>query len=123
MPFRPKDGVVPTVVGQDGNTYYLLGQSATGAFPSYSSANAYIGAVNQQTSSTSNASGEPVTISLQPNGTQTAATPVSGFRTTTVSAANSSTSGLNLVQATVTVTWVIRGTTNSYTLYALRSPD
>ena len=118
LPFNPKAGVVPAVVGQDGVTYYLLGQASTGSPPSYDTSNNYIGAANQQTSN------EPVTISLQPNGSATAATPVTGTRTITVSAAPSLlTLGLDLVRATVTVTWTIRGTTNTYTLYALRSPD
>lgn len=120
LPFRPKDGIVPTVTGQDGNTYYPLGQSATASSPSYDSNNAYTGAANQQTSSTYNSNGEPVTLALQPNGTSTALTPVTGFRTTTVSVANAT---LSLVRVTVTVTWTTRGQTNSYTLYALRSPD
>ena len=123
LPFNPKAGIVPAVVGQDNNTYYLLGLATTATPPSYDSSNNYIGGANQQTSSTFNSSGEPVTISLQPNGNATAATPVNGFRTTTISAAPSSTPGLCLMNATVTVTWNIRGTTNTYTLYALRSPD
>ena len=114
LPFRPKDGIVPTVVGQDGNTYYLLGQSVSGATPSYDKNNAYIGAANAQTSS------EAVTLALQPNGTSTALTPVTGTRTTTVSVANAT---LYLMRVTVTVTWTSRNDTNSYTLYALRGPD
>ena len=112
LPFNPKAGVVPTVVGQDGVTYYLLGKTTN-----YDAANNYTGGANLQTSS------EAVTVSLQPNGTATAATPVTGTRTTTISTASSTTAGLCLVQVSVTVTWVVRGTSNTYTLYALRSAD
>ena len=110
MPFNPKVGNLPYVAGQDGSSYWLLGKSTD-----YSTANAYIGAASQQTSSTVNASGEAVTIFKQPDGTKF----VTGYRTTSVSSAGAST----LVRFTVTVTYTIRGQTNTYSLYMLRSPD
>ena len=102
--------------------FYLLGNANT----DYDlTTGLYTGAANQQTSGVN---GEPVVISAQPNGTAVAATPVTGYRFTTVSKGNTSTTTgtgtqIPFVVATVTVNWTTRGTTNSYSLYALRSPN
>ena len=123
LPYRPAqgNGFMPVVTSQDSSTtYYLLGQvsTATTDYTNTGYPNFYTGTASQQTSTTS---GEPVIISVQPNGAATATTPVKGFRFTTVT--NVGTPTAPLVQASVTVTWTIRGNTNSYVLYTLRSPD
>ncbi len=110
MPFSPRLGNYPAVVGQDGNTYNLLGTATD-----YSATYAYIGAGGQQTSSTYNTPGEPVTIYRQPTGTKL----ITGNRTTTIWSAGSN----NLVRIAVTVTYTLRGQSKNYTLYTLRGPD
>ena len=126
LPYRPIQGnaSMPVVTSQQDPSisYYLLGNANS----DYDlTTGIYTGAANQQTSGTS---GEPVIISAQPNSTGTVATPVTGYRFTTVTKAPTTlvtTAGTSvpMVLATVTVTWTIRGTTNSYSLYTLRSPD
>lgn len=114
LPYRPYitatnlTKVLPSVTGQDGTAIYPLGKDTD-----YDNNGVYQGGT-QQTSS------EAVTISLQPNGTQAAATPVTGTRTTTLSVANAT---YSLMRVSVNVSWVIRGQTKSYTLYTVRTKD
>ena len=128
LPYSPIQGnafmpVVPNPQDPNNtNPFFLLGNANS----DYDlTTGLYTGAANQQTSGTT---GEPVVISAQPNATGTAATPVTGYRFTTVSKGNTGTTNaagtqIPFVVATVTVTWTIRGTTNSYSLYTLRSPN
>ena len=126
LPYRPIQGnaFMPVVTSQQDPSisYYLLGNANS----DYDlTTGLYTGTAGQQTSGTS---GEPVIISAQPNSTGTVTTPVTGYRFTTVTKApttllTAAKTSVPIVLATVTVTWTIRGTTNSYSLYTLRSPD
>ena len=116
LPFRPytnaanKTKVVPIVAPQSSatNSIYPLGKETD-----YDDDGSY-------KSGTQQTSNEAVTIYMQPNGSQVALAPVTGTRTTTLSAANGD---LKLMRVAVTVTWINRGKTNSYTLYTLRTLD
>lgn len=109
LPFNPASGSMPMVIGQDGQTYYLLGQVGD-----YDASRNYAGK-NGNTSSTYNPSGEAVVVYKTPNGNGL----VTGYRTTLVESVGVP----SLVRFTVAVNYTVRGTTKNYTLYTLRSLD
>ena len=105
-------GTLPTVTGQNGTLYSILGTSTN-----YTSAGVYTAAESFQ---------EPVTLYLAQD--PTSASTVTGTRTTLVTPANmidSSGTGLVLpmVQFTVTVAWVANGENHSYSMYTMRASN
>ncbi len=110
--FRPTGLLpsVPAVLGQDGNTYNILGTLSSATPPVYNG--------------TITCAAEPVTVYVQQDGSTASA--VTGTRVTTATPApflDANSLSLGVEQFTVTVTYTFNGESRSYSMYTMRSPD